>query len=38
MKKAEIAELAVSSNNSAAIKLYERLVFKEFSIQMRKKI
>ncbi len=38
MKKAEIAELAVSSNNSAAIKLYKNIGFKEFIIQMRKKI
>lgn len=37
-KKAEIAELAVSSNNTAAIKLYKNLGFKEFIIRMRKKI
>lgn len=37
-KKAEIIELDVPSNNSAAIKLYKSIGFKEFIIRMRKKI
>jgi len=37
-KKAEIAELSVSSNNTAVINLYNNLGFKEFIIKMRKKI
>ena len=37
-KKVKIAELAVSSRNSTAIKLYKNIGFEEFIIQMRKKI
>lgn len=37
-KKAEIAELAVSSKNSPAIKLYESLGFNDFIITKRKVI
>lgn len=37
-KKAEIAELAVSSRNTNALKLYENLGFNDFIIIKRKKI